>query len=161
MAHILTASQSDFIGWSLPMEIESIITASSWTKPGVLLHTLIARRCTNWIDAVCNTLMIAKDPYRPDDSDRKDSVRPDGRKDSDRPDDETGRLWQRSALPRNHCSHNKVWFSGTIIRVRSQWQNGLIFRSIIDGVTIICVSEELLPKATMGIPCLSQERSGQ
>ena len=40
--------------------------------------------------------MIAKDPYRPDDSDRKDSVRPDGRKDSDRPDDETVPLWQRS-----------------------------------------------------------------
>ena len=50
-----------------------------------------------------------------------------------------GRYGNDHALPRNHCSHNKERFSGTIIRVRSQWEKRLIPRSIIDGVINMCI----------------------
>ena len=58
--------------------------------------------------------MIAKKPYRPDDSDRKDSDRPDDRKDSDRPDDETGPLWKRS------CTASESLFAQQSV---IQWHN--------------------------------------
>ena len=58
--------------------------------------------------------MIAKDPYRPDDSDSKDCDRPDHRKDSDRPDVETVTLSQRT------CTASESLFAQQSVM---QWHN--------------------------------------